>query len=61
MYAYKDSVDYSYRDTVSYGTRQNRHSLHSVHDKVYKKHTVQRKTKKNRYENVGGFILIDSL
>ena len=47
MYAYKDSVDYSYRDTVSYGTRQNRHSLHSVHDKVYKKHTAQRKTKKN--------------
>lgn len=48
MYAYKDSVDYSYGTTSSYRTHQDRRSLHSVHERVYKKHNVQKKSKKKR-------------
>ena len=48
MYAYKDSVDYSYGTTSSYRTHQDRRSLHSVHERAYKKHNVQKKSKKKR-------------
>ena len=48
MYAYKDSVDYSYGTTSSYRTHQGRRSLHSVHERAYKKHNVQKKSKKKR-------------
>lgn len=48
MYAYKDSVDYSNGIVSSSRTRNGNHSLHSVHERVYRKHNVQRKSKKKR-------------
>lgn len=58
MYAYKDSVDYSNGIVSSSRTRNGNHSLHSVHERVYRKHNVQRKSKKKRSLISSLFVLI---
>lgn len=43
MYAYKDSVEYSYRTGLSHDTR----ILKPVHKRIYKKQSIKHNTKKN--------------
>ena len=44
MYAYKDSVEYSYRSGLSHDSRV----LRPVNKRVYKKQNITNKSKKNK-------------
>lgn len=57
MYAYKESVNYDYSNISPYGTRQGGRSLHTVHERVYKRQNIQRPPKKKRSLISSVFIL----